>query len=86
MMSIRRSRGFFAAAAGGAALALTLAACTAPPEDDGGTTGGDGEDDAMEEGCEGFEDYGDLSGTTVTVYTSITAPEEIGRASCRERV
>ena len=77
MIRTRRSRGFFATAAGGAILALTLAACTAPPEDDDGTAGGDTDDGGeMAEGCEGFEDYGDLSGTTVTVYTSITSPED----------
>lgn len=68
-----------AAAVGGfAALALVLAACS-PPEDDeggGGTDNGNGEAREMPEGCEGFEEYGDLEGTQVTVYTSITAPED----------
>ena len=75
MTSIRRSRGFFAAAAGGAVIALSLAACTAPPEDDGGAAVDD-EGGDVAEGCEAFGDYGDLSGTTVTVYTSITTPED----------
>lgn len=76
MNSTTRGRGL-AALAGGLGLALVLAACSAPPETGGGGTdngGGGGTDVA--EGCEAFEQYGDLAGTTVTVYTSITAPED----------
>ncbi|MBO1751522.1 carbohydrate ABC transporter substrate-binding protein [Actinotalea sp. BY-33] len=75
-MISRRSRGASVAAVGGfAALALTLAACTPPPSDEDNNAGDDG-DREIAEGCEAFEQYGDLSGTTVTVYTSITAPED----------
>ncbi|WP_250444103.1 ABC transporter substrate-binding protein [Actinotalea sp. C106] len=74
-MISRRSRGASAAAVGGfAALALTLAACTPPPSDD--DTAGDDGDFEVAEGCEAFEQYGDLSGTEVNLYTSITAPED----------
>src|SRR5690606_24696734 len=42
----------------------------------GGTDNGGGGGTDVAEGCEAFEQYGDLAGTTVTVYTSITAPED----------
>ncbi len=71
----RRNRAI--AVVGGLSLALTLAACTAPPDDeDEPTAGGDDGGSEVAEGCEAFADYGDLSGTTVTVYTSITSPED----------
>ena len=71
----RRNRAI--AVVGGLSLALTLAACTAPPDDeDEPTAGGDDGDSEVAEGCEAFADYGDLSGTTVSVYTSITSPED----------
>lgn len=73
MRSTRRR--FAAAIAGSAGLALVLAACSSgDTEGDGGTDGGDGGEVA--EGCEAYAQYGDLSGTTVTVYTSIVAPED----------
>ena len=76
MLRTRRRRGAIALA-GGISFALALAAC-APPEDDEGTAppAGDDEPGEVAEGCEAFEQYGDLSGTTVTVYTSITSPED----------
>ncbi|KGM12964.1 ABC transporter substrate-binding protein [Cellulomonas bogoriensis] len=74
-MRTTRNRGLTAVAAGGFALALTLAACTPPPEDSPAGPGDDGDRD-LAEGCEAFEQYGDLSGTSVSVYTSITAPED----------
>lgn len=65
------------AVVGGLSLALTLAACMPDDEEEpsGGETGGGDTDVA--EGCEAYEQYGDLSGTTVTVYTSIVEPESI---------
>ncbi|HEY3336881.1 MAG TPA: ABC transporter substrate-binding protein [Propionicimonas sp.] len=75
MISTTRSRGLAAATAGAFGLALTLAACTPPPSDSGNagasSTGG-----TVKEGCEDYTQYGDLTGTTVTVYTSVTAPED----------
>ncbi|EYR63165.1 sugar ABC transporter substrate-binding protein [Actinotalea ferrariae CF5-4] len=76
MKSTTRGRGT-AAVVGGLGLALVLAACTAPPEEEGGNAGGGGDNGGeVAEGCEEYADYGDLSGTEVTVYTSITAPED----------
>jgi alpha-glucoside transport system substrate-binding protein len=79
MRSTTRGRGA-AALAGGLGLALALAACTAPPADNGGGAGGGGGNGGngggdVAEGCEAFEQYGDLSGTTVTVYSSIRGVE-----------
>lgn len=74
MISTRRGR-LAAATAGGFALAIALTACM--PADEGGDdegTGGDG--GAVAEGCEDYEQYGDLSGTTVSVYTSIVDIEQ----------
>ena len=66
-----------AAIAGGLGLALALAACMpSDAETDAGgaageeTSGGGGGAD-----CEAYEQYGDLAGTTVSVYTSIVEPE-----------
>lgn len=57
----------------GMTLALTLAACGGGGDNDNNAAapGGDGDTD-----CAAFEKYGDLSGTTVSVYTSIIAPED----------
>jgi len=64
----------YAVVAGGLGLALALAACM-PADDgaagDGGATGGTD----VVAGCEDYAVYGDLSGTTVTVYTSIVEVE-----------
>src|SRR5699024_10606926 len=67
----------FAAVTSATGLALDLAACSggddANPEGaadsgvEGGTTDGD---------CAFAEEYGDLSGTEVTVYSTIVAPED----------
>ncbi|GEL95425.1 alpha-glucoside ABC transporter substrate-binding protein [Cellulomonas composti] len=63
----------FAAAATGAALALVLTACGGNDDPEPGATGdGDGGD----ADCAAYEQYGDLSGKTVTVYTSIVSPED----------
>ncbi len=73
---MRNTRHRATAAVGALALALTLAACM--PDDDkdegGGTSGGD---ETTAAGCEEYSQYGDLSGKTVTVYTSIVEPESI---------
>ena len=62
-----------AALAGIAAVALTAAACGGGSDTGGGDTtgGGGGSVD-----CAAFKSYGDLKGKTVTVYTSIVAPED----------
>lgn len=56
------------------ALSGTLVACA----EDGGTggTGDEGGGTAAGSDCAQFEKYGDLSGTTVTVFTPIVAPED----------
>jgi alpha-glucoside transport system substrate-binding protein len=54
------------------AFSLTLAACGGGDEDGGtGTAAGGGDVD-----CAQYEQYGDLSGETVTVYTGIVTPED----------
>lgn len=57
------------AIAGSAALLLGIAACSS----DNGGTGDPASPEAAD--CAAFEAYGDLSGTTVSVYTAIVAPE-----------
>ncbi|WP_211281814.1 ABC transporter substrate-binding protein [Sanguibacter antarcticus] len=67
-----------AALATGAALALVLASC-APSADDGGD---DSTDDTSataelpEIDCAAYDEFGDLDGTSVSVYTSIVEPEQ----------
>lgn len=63
-----------AAVAGGLGLVLALTACM-PGDDEGTEGGGGGNANAGSEECEAFGEYGDLSGTTVSVYTSIVEPE-----------
>ncbi|MGI5950426.1 MAG: ABC transporter substrate-binding protein [Brooklawnia sp.] len=58
------------AVAGAAALMLGLAACG-----NGNGEGTDPDQTPTAADCSTFEAYGDLSGTTVTVYTAIVAPE-----------
>ncbi|WP_026877851.1 ABC transporter substrate-binding protein [Jiangella gansuensis] len=55
-----------------ASVSLVLAACGGDDGDDP-TAGGDGDG---ETDCAFAEDYGDLSGTEVTVYSTIVAPED----------
>lgn len=66
------TRRSFAALATGATFALVLAGCS----DSGGTTdptaSGSGSSDVD---CAAYEQYGDLSGKTISVYTSIVDPE-----------
>jgi len=69
----RRKRTGAAAFVGIAALALT--ACGGGDNGDT-TTGGTGGDNGDAADCSTFEQYGDLSGTTVTVFTSIISPED----------
>jgi alpha-glucoside transport system substrate-binding protein len=73
-MSMNRKRRT-AAIAGGLGLALSLAACM-PSDAEEDNTGGGGTDNAgAAADCEAYEQYGDLAGTTVSVYTSIVEPE-----------
>ncbi|MGB5951800.1 MAG: ABC transporter substrate-binding protein [Ornithinimicrobium sp.] len=72
MPSRTTSRRWLALTAGMAT--ITLAAC-------GGDDGGGGESDALANAtsdvdCAAFEEYGDLEGTEVSLYTSIISPED----------
>jgi alpha-glucoside transport system substrate-binding protein len=77
MTRIRR-RGTGAAIAGGLGLALALTACSGGGDSGGGSTGGGGEEEgaALEIDCAPYEEFGDLEGTTVSIYTSIVEPEQ----------
>lgn len=89
MRSTRRSRGL-AAVAGGFALAVTIAACTPPPgEGDGDDTDGGG-DAEVAEGCEDYAEFielggGDLDGSEVSVYTTITGDEATAQEESYEK-
>ncbi|WP_369821427.1 hypothetical protein [Kocuria sp. CNJ-770] len=52
------------------AAAVTLTACGGDSGSEGATAAGGDVD------CSAFEQYGDLSGKSVSVYTSIVAPED----------
>ena len=69
-MRIQKRRGL-ALAASVAGLGMVLTACA----DGSGSGGGGGDDPTASVDCADYEEYGDLSGKTVTVYTSIVAPE-----------
>ena len=72
MPSRKTTRRFLALTAGMAT--ITLAACGG---DDGGDDGGDaGAGPTSNVDCADFEEYGDLEGTEVSVYTSIISPED----------
>jgi len=73
----KRARGRRSAAlAGGLGLALVLAGCGAS-ETSGGSGGGDSADAADQSiDCAPYEEFGDLKGETVSVYTSIVDPED----------
>ncbi|PWD51434.1 sugar ABC transporter substrate-binding protein [Serinibacter arcticus] len=75
--SIRIRKRGSAAIVATAALALVLSACSGG--DSGGGDSGDGGDGgdaaATEIDCAPYEEFGDLEGTTVSVYTSIVEPE-----------
>ena len=62
------------AVVGGLSLALALAACM---PSDNGTGSGATADASVAAGCEDYAQYGDLSGTEVSVYTSIVEPESV---------
>jgi alpha-glucoside transport system substrate-binding protein len=68
----RRAPRTIAAVSGALGLSLVLAACGGSPA----ATGGGGGQAAGGPECAAYEQYGDLSGTTVSVYTSIVAPED----------
>ncbi|GAA1865179.1 ABC transporter substrate-binding protein [Myceligenerans crystallogenes] len=67
-----RRRGL-ALAAGVASTALLLGACA--DTGDGGGGGGGGEAEAYEIDCSAYEEFGDLEGKKVSVYTTIVEPE-----------
>ena len=72
MLSNTRRR--YAAVAGGVGLALALAACSSGStggSTDTATSGGE-----VKAGCEAYAQYGDLTGKSVSVYTSIVTPED----------
>jgi alpha-glucoside transport system substrate-binding protein len=69
-----RRRGL-ALAAGVASTALVLGACA--DTGDGSGTGDDGNGEAFGIDCSAYDEFGDLSGTTVTVYTTIVEPESV---------
>jgi alpha-glucoside transport system substrate-binding protein len=74
-MRYRRARSRWGALACLLSLALILAACGG--DDDGGssTAGGTSPGEGKPE-CAGLTTFGDLSGKTVKIYTSIVAPED----------
>ncbi len=63
-----------AALTGVLAVALTATACGS--SDDGGGSGDTASSASSSIDCAPYESFGDLKGKTVTVYTSITAPED----------
>ena len=72
-MKLHTSTGRAAAMTGTVALSLVLAACGGGSDDTAtGTPSGNGDGDK----CSAFEDYGDLTGKTITLYTSIVTPED----------
>ncbi|HSK27862.1 MAG TPA: ABC transporter substrate-binding protein [Jiangellales bacterium] len=66
-MALTRPTGFSAAAL---AAVLLLAGCGGGGGDDGAGSA------AADVDCAAYEQYGDLSGTTVTFYTSVVAPDD----------
>ena len=66
-----RSR-WLVAAAGASSIALALSGCSSSDETatDGGSSAAAGDE------CAAYAQYGDLSGKTISVYTSIVAPED----------
>ena len=62
-------------AVGVASTALVLGACA--DTDEGGGSGGDTEAEAFEIDCAAYDEFGDLDGKTVTVYTTIVEPESV---------
>ena len=68
MNGTRRRRSYLAAAAAARSLALVLTACSG-----GDDEGGSDADASSDVDCAAFEQYGDLSGKSISVYTSSTA-------------
>jgi len=83
-MRNRLNRRVAAAAGAGISITLLLAACGADQIDDGAAAGGEasggaagtGVDPALEIDCTPYEEFGDIEGTEVSLYTSILAPED----------
>ena len=76
MTRIRRRRAGVVVA-GGRGVALALTACSGGDSGDESTGGGGGDTGAASEiDCSAYDEFGDLDGTTVTVYTSIVEPEQ----------
>src|SRR3712207_8355378 len=63
------------ALASGLSVALLLAGCGAD-ETSGGGGGGSAEASELTIDCAPYEEFGDLEGETVSVYTSIVDPED----------
>ena len=64
----------FAALSGVLAVALTATACGGGSDDGGGDAGASADTTKID--CAPYTKFGNLEGKTVTVYTSITAPED----------
>lgn len=76
-MRNRLNRRVAAAASAGIGVTLLLAACGADQiEGGGGSASEDGVDTATEIDCAPYEEFGDLDGTAVSLYTSILPPED----------
>ncbi|BDZ42351.1 alpha-glucoside ABC transporter substrate-binding protein [Paraoerskovia sediminicola] len=72
---LNRRRRLAAVTAGTAGLALLVGACGSSGSDDGDGGGNTAGDVTADLDCAAYEDYGDLDGKTVTVYTSIVDTE-----------
>ncbi|WP_159792608.1 ABC transporter substrate-binding protein [Puerhibacterium puerhi] len=70
----RRSRSLLAAGAGASVLALVLAACSGGGGGGGGG-GGESSAEAYKIDCSKYDQFGDIDGKTVHVYTTIVDPE-----------
>ncbi|MGJ7439641.1 ABC transporter substrate-binding protein [Aquipuribacter sp. MA13-6] len=78
-MRNRLNRRVAVAASAGIGVTLLLAACGADAIESGGDASGDpdaGVDTATEIDCAPYEEFGEIDGTTVSLYTSILAPED----------
>ncbi|SDQ38806.1 carbohydrate ABC transporter substrate-binding protein, CUT1 family [Quadrisphaera sp. DSM 44207] len=66
------------ALAGGLGVAVLLAGCGADEVESGGSTGGSAQEAeaAQDFDCSPYEEFGELDGETVSVYTSIVDPED----------
>ena len=73
-MTSKTKRGMFVALSAGAVLAVSACSGGATPAPGGSTAGGGTGGGATD--CAAYESYGDLSGKTITVYTSIASDAE----------